>query len=182
MYQLNAYEKHKNKTDENSELIVKNVASKFFNTAVIYALVYAFGPKVNFLNTNGLVYVIISLVLVNAGLSLATEFFQPYYLYLNWSNKQILETAEKEGKVNLFQIQLNKMVEKPAYTYDNTYSYYLQMVYVVCFYGYLVPLIIPITIIAFALQYWVDKYNLLKKFSSPVDLGYRLTKKMWTAL
>jgi len=52
----------------------------------------------------------------------------------------------------------------------------------VCFYGYLVPLIIPITIIAFALQYWVDKYNLLKKFSSPVDLGYRLTKKMWTAL
>lgn len=73
------------------------------------------------------------------------------------------------------------MVEKPAYTYDNTYSYYLQMVYVICFYGYLVPLIIPITIFAFTLQYWVDKYNLFRRFSSPVDLGYYLTRKMWMA-
>ena len=51
---------------------MKNVASKFFNTAVIYALVYAFGPQVNFLSSNGLVYVIFSLVIVNAALNLAT--------------------------------------------------------------------------------------------------------------
>lgn len=74
------------------------------------------------------------------------------------------------------------MIEKPAYTYDNTYSYYLQMIYIISFYGFLVPLTVPITIVAFALQYWVDKNNLFKKCSSPVDLGFSLTSKMWMAL
>ena len=56
------------------------------------------------------------------------------------------------------------------------------MVYIVAFYGYLVPLITPLTILAFAAQYWVDKYNLFRRFSSPVDLGYYLTNKIWIAL
>lgn len=43
-------------------------------------------------------------------------------------------------------------------------------------------MIVPIIIVAFSLQYWVDKRNLLRKFSSPVDLGYHLTKKMWVAV
>lgn len=181
LYELNSYEKHKNKTEENSQPIVKNVASKFFNTAVIYALVYVFGPKLNFLDNSGLVYVIMSLVLVNSGLNLAFQYFQPFMYYSNWSNKKTLKTAQTKGRVNLFQIQLNRMVQRPPCAYDNTYSYYLQMVYVIAFYGYLVPLTVPITIIAFALQYWIDKRNLLTKFSSPVDLGYSLTRKMWMA-
>ena len=56
------------------------------------------------------------------------------------------------------------------------------MIYVVSFYGYLVPLITPLTIFAFITQYWVDKRNLLRLFSSPVDLGYFLTDLIWKAL
>ena len=56
------------------------------------------------------------------------------------------------------------------------------MIYIVAFYGYLVPLISPITVLAFVAQYWTDKYNLLRKFSSPVDLGYYLTDLIWKGL
>ena len=44
------------------------------------------------------------------------------------------------------------------------------------------PLITPLTILAFALQYWVDKYNLFRRFSSPIDLGYYLTDLIWKAV
>lgn len=69
--ELNVYERHKNKTEELSSLIIKNVASKFLNTAFIYALIYYFGPHINFLNANGLVYTIVTLVIINAGLNVA---------------------------------------------------------------------------------------------------------------
>ena len=71
-------------------MIVKNIFSKFFNTAFVYALVYFFGPKVNFLNTNGLVYVIFSLIAVNAGLTLATEIIQPSLLIARYMNRDTL--------------------------------------------------------------------------------------------
>lgn len=58
----------------------------------------------------------------------------------------------------------------------NQYSYYLHLVYLISFYGILVPLSVPILLVAFCLQYWVDKYILFKRLSSPVDFGYQLTK------
>ena len=77
---------------------------------------------------------------------------------------------------------MNQLLEKPSYPYDYAYSYYIQMFYIICFYGYLVPIIVPITIVAFAIQYWVDKRNILRKFSSPVDLGFSLTNLVWISL
>lgn len=53
------------------------------------------------------------------------------------------------------------------------------MIFIISFYGYLVPLGVPIVIIAFIFQYWIDKYNLLRRFSSPVDMGYFLTDLIW---
>ena len=180
--ELNVYERHKTKTEELSSLILKNITSKFFNTAFIYALIYYFGPKINFLAANGLVYTIVSLILINAGINLALEFFQPFLLYADWTNKKVFSSVDKDGKIGLFQKQLNELVQRPPYTYDYSYSYYLQMIYIVAFYGYLVPLITPMTIIAFIAQYWVDKRNLFRLFSSPIDLGYYLTDMIWKAL
>ena len=48
------------------------------------------------------------------------------------------------------------------------------MTYLVLFYSLLVPIAVPITLSLFIMQYWVDKYNLFKRLSSPVDIGYKL--------
>ena len=106
---MNVYERHKTKTEELTSLIIKNIASKFFNTAFIYALIYYFGPHINFLNANGLVYTIVSLILVNAGLNIALEALQPFQYITDWQNKKIFESID-DGKIGLFQIQLNKLV------------------------------------------------------------------------
>jgi len=55
------------------------------------------------------------------------------------------------------------------------------MIFICSFYGYLLPLITPILIMAFAIQYWVDKLNLSRNYSSPVDMGYHLTEFTWKA-
>jgi hypothetical protein len=146
------------------------------NTSVIYAFLYFFSDKhVNLLSENGLVSILMSLVVVNSLLNILFQMFPPSLLYTNWKNQKY----DKVKKVNIFQIQLNRQLEYPAFDFANAYSYYLQMVFIVSFYGYLVPLTVPIIIIAFIAQYWIDKYNLLKRFSSPVDMGYFLTDLIW---
>jgi len=69
----------------------------------------------------------------------------------------------------------------PTFDFAQAYSYYLQMIFICSFYGYLLPMITPILIIAFSVQYWVDKYNLLTRCSSPIDMGYFLTNLTWKA-
>ena len=50
------------------------------------------------------------------------------------------------------------------------------MVYIVSFYSSIVPFSNSMMVMLFFIHYWVDKYILFKKMSSPVDFGYRLTK------
>lgn len=54
------------------------------------------------------------------------------------------------------------------------YSFYIVYTFVVAFYGFVVPFVTPIVIVIFFLQYWVDKYNLFKRFSSPAPFGLDL--------
>lgn len=124
---------------------------------------------------NGLVKTIFDLVYINALLNIATEFVQPGMIISNWKNKKYLA----KPTVNVFQIKLNKMLEMPTFDFAQAYSYYLQMIYICSFYGYLLPAITPILLVAFSIQYWVDKFNLLKRCSSPIDMGYFLTKLTW---
>lgn len=56
------------------------------------------------------------------------------------------------------------------------YSFYIVFTFVVSFYGILVPLATPILVFIFFLQYWVDKYNLFRRFSYPVDMGPSLNR------
>lgn len=53
------------------------------------------------------------------------------------------------------------------------------MIFICGFYGFIVPITTPIVIIAFAFQFWIDKYNLFRRSSSPVDMGFILTELIW---
>ncbi len=61
------------------------------------------------------------------------------------------------------------------------YSFYIIYSYVVSFYGFMTPLATPALILIFCLHYWVDKYNLFRRFSVPIDFSYQLTNKIVTA-
>ena len=55
------------------------------------------------------------------------------------------------------------------------YSYYILNVLVVLFYSYIVPYTSLILIVIYTVQYWVDKYNLFKRFSCPTNFNYRFS-------
>jgi hypothetical protein len=56
------------------------------------------------------------------------------------------------------------------------YSFYIVFTFVVSFYGFIIPSGTIIMIVIFFLQYWVDKYNLLRRYASPVDYGADLIR------
>lgn len=65
-------------------------------------------------------------------------------------------------------------MQSDEFNLASQYCYYIYMTFLVLFYSLLVPIAVPITLILFILQYWLDKYNLFRRLSSPVDLGYML--------
>ena len=76
----------------------------------------------------------------------------------------------------MFQVQLNHYVQNNEFNLPGQYSYYIFMIYIVSFYSLITPFANSTLIVIFFLHYWVDKYVLFKKMSSPVDFGYRLTR------
>lgn len=128
-----------------------------------------------------------NLVIISILLNVSYEIIQPYYIYLRWGISEYekainTDDCSKIQPINKFQVQLNKELEYPPYHFSQAYSYYLQMICITSFFGYLVPITTLIIIIGFMIQYWIDKYNLLKRFSSPIDLGYDLTDLIWKCL
>lgn len=80
-----------------------------------------------------------------------------------------------ENTANLFQVELNKELQKTEFSFADRYVYYILNVYVVCFFSYIVPYTSLILIIYFAIQYWIDKKNLFKRFSCPINFNYSLS-------
>jgi len=76
----------------------------------------------------------------------------------------------------MFQIQLNNHIQNNEFNLPGQYSYYIFMIYIVSFYSLIAPFANSTLILVFFVNYWVDKYVLFKKMSSPVDFGYSLTR------
>jgi flagellar biosynthesis protein FlhB len=76
----------------------------------------------------------------------------------------------------MYQVELNRTVESPEYSFTDAYAYYIVMTFVTCIYGYIVPWITPLLIVWFILQYWLDKYNLFKRFSTPIEFSFQFVE------
>lgn len=79
----------------------------------------------------------------------------------------------------MFQVQLNEILQQPEFNFASMYGFYIVFTFVVCFYDFIVPTATPVLIIIFFIQFWVDKYNLFKRYSCPVDFGEELIKKIF---
>lgn len=169
---LTEMEKHQSQTARVSSLIFKNVIAKFLNTTVIYFIFHKMTP-VDFMSGEGLVSKILGLTGFSALIKIALDLLQVQTNLMALVNRWKFQSTKH---INLFQLQLNQKLQNEEFNLVEQYSYYLYMVYLISFYALLVPLSSPILILVFGLQYWVDKYLLFKKMSSPIDLGYPLTR------
>jgi hypothetical protein len=56
------------------------------------------------------------------------------------------------------------------------YAYYLLQLYTACFYSYLVPITMPVILVIFFIQYWIDKFNLFKRSSLKFVFNFSLSR------
>jgi hypothetical protein len=175
MEMLSMMEKHQTQTRRLESLILKTIITQTINTVFIYGTVYFVRPSVNILNTHGLTYQITSLVIVSGIVALIIDIFQPI---------QRLKVCIRDYKVDKskpvqkFQIQLNRRFALPEFDFNEKYSFYVIFFFLVSFYGFLVPEVTIMCIIFYFLLYWIDKYNLLRRYSAPGDISHTLTELM----
>lgn len=128
---------------------------------MIYFVVSLVSPR-PYLDSNGLVTKVTSLIVVSGFISIAMNLLNTDALIkkaMNWWN------FRNKPDLNLFQIQLNEKYIDPEFNFADRYSYYIMMWYIGAFYSYIAPIGIAALIVIFFLQYWVDKFNLFKRSS-----------------
>lgn len=145
---------------------------QFLNTAIIYYIISIF-DGVAALDQNGLLMKVTSLIAVSGFINIANNAIQLGTLFSCLMNK--FKYNDKDT-INMFQIQLNKEMQDPQFSFSDKYAYYIVQIYVVSFYSYIAPYLSLILIIIFAIQYWVDKFNLFTRYSCPADFNYRLSR------
>ena len=127
---------------------------------------------VNPLSTYGIVAKINSLIVISGLISVGLTILPISSITRYFTLRKY--TGDKP--INMFQIQLNQLLEHAAFSYSDGYSFYIIYTYVACWYGFLLPLGTPILVIIFFVQYWVDKYNFFRRYSNPVAFGQDLVK------
>lgn len=117
---------------------------------------------------------VMGLITFSAQLKIFNDLVEPVSLLKKLLQKK--SKVSKENNINMFQVQLNHYLQNNEFSLPSQYSYYIFMVYIVSFYSLIAPFSNSTVALVFFIHYWVDKYVLFKKMSSPVDFGYRLTR------
>lgn len=172
--ELTISEKYQTRTDFLVSLVIKNVISQFINTAIIYFLIMKLYPDnegAKYLSSSGIVVRVTSLVIASGVIEMILNLMQVQNLFKSLK----LCCLYRNEEVNLFQIQLNKKLEDPEFPFADKYAYYIVQVYFVSFFTYIIPVATPILVLIFCVQYWIDKFNLFRRYSDPFDLNFNLT-------
>jgi hypothetical protein len=72
-------------------------------------------------------------------------------------------------------------MQDPEFAFVDQYSFYVSMVFLVSFYAVIAPAAVMMLIVIFTIQYWIDKYNLFRRYSCPLDFNIDLTKLVFKA-
>jgi len=108
-------EKHKTKSERLRSLVFKTIVSQAVNTCFIYGIIHLIKPSFNILSSYGLVYQLVSLVIVSGVVTLLLQLFLPF-AYLNKLINHY--TIDKTQPIKMFQIQLNKKIELPEFDFN----------------------------------------------------------------
>ena len=173
---LTVNERHETKSEELHSLVLKNVIAQFLNTAFMYYVLFlVFDAK--HMGLNGVIEQVMSLVTVSGVIKIAKNALQVGECYHKYQTSPFKKMAEHNPPkpIKMFQVQLNQQLQMPEFNFVERYSEYIVLTFIVTFYATLTPLATPLLAVIFFVQYWVDKCNLLRRFSCPINFSYQLT-------
>lgn len=76
------------------------------------------------------------------------------------------------------QLELNEMMEEPAYDISVRYPIIINSIFVTAFYAPLIPLALVYGCLGLAALYWAEKYKILRHRSIKNDVGSQLSFDM----
>ena len=153
-------------------MVIKTILAQGINTVFLYFILNLFKPT-NPLSAVGLVNKVMYLLIISGLFNIFWYAVLPYQLIVDFINRR---KYPENSIINLFQFQLNQYLQYPEFDFAPTYAFYIVYAYVASFYGMLTPFASPLLIILFFIQYWVDKYNLFRRYSYPNDLGAKINR------
>ena len=184
---LTKYEKQPSHTENEVSRALKLIGALFFNTAFTSPLVTIYMNFVHVSNSdwgqfcqnlNQVSYEITVamtfLSVTNALVSPLLAYFDFFYLY-----KNIQQFILKHKKTTTHtQEEINSIFEYQNADIAIIYARVMKTVIFTAFYAPIIPICIPVAILGLVLNYYIQKYLLVKRNSSPLEFGELLAERM----
>jgi len=187
---LSKREKHSTYTAYFTGVARRLAISMFINTAFttifakLVALVFNNSPsqnpdQYNFYRPGGLLQNIYYVLLFNALLMPLYTIFNPFHyfkIYQRWK-------ALREGETcTMTQQKAHEVFELTEVDLSYQNSFLVKTVLVTAFFAPVIPVGLVFSIIGLILNYWVDKYTLLRRNALPISLDHALNNHMMRVL
>lgn len=106
-----------------------------------------------------------------------TYFLSPIYVAKLCKRRSVRKQARK-GIISITQGEANEIWENPAVDMAQRYANYMKTLMIVFVFAPIFPIGLLIGFISMTIQYWTDKYLLLRRHSRPPQLGTGLSDNM----
>ena len=174
---LSDFEQHETHSKYNISIAVKLTIAMFINTAIIPMFVN-FG-KENWFDRGGLMEDIFYNTFSVSIISPLLYLIDPGYMI----KKIRMCREEKLGdESNLTQRQANKLFEGPPLDMAQRYADTMLLYCIVYLYLFPLPIISVLGVIGSMLQYWIEKWALVKRHKSPEEIGKTMVEVFYRML
>lgn len=164
-------EKQKTFTDYDTSVMTKLTISMFLNTAVV-AMAFHWG---NWYEVGGLAEEVYNILIANAIVQPVLTLFSPA-----WVLKKLMQCWALRHRANslMCQQEANELFEGIPLDMAQRCAFFMKTYLLTLFYAPILPLAYPLGLLALVLQYWVDKFMLLRVHARPDVLSDELDEAM----
>ena len=164
-------EKHVTMTSYNTSVSLKQTIAMFLNTAIVSFIIH-WG---DFYSSQGLAAEMYNIMISNAVVQPIVYFLNIPYL---WQRMVRFQAGRKGNRCLMTQRQAQLLFEGPELDMPQRYATLMKTYLLTVVYAPMMPFSYVFGIIAIFVQYWVDKYMLLRVHSRPVRLSHDLDEVM----
>jgi hypothetical protein len=164
---LTAFEFQSTLSEHHASVAVKLTGALCVNTGLI-VLIVNYDWRKSWFVPGGLVTDVTYIMLSNAVLTPLASLFNPSYLGRLWSRRF--------GSSTLTQTEANLIFEGPLMDLAKKYADTLKTLTVALAFCPVAPVCLPIALCGMVLDYWTDKYLLLRRYSRPGRVSHSLSQ------
>ena len=173
---MSRYEKHLSHSTFMLSHTRKLVMLQFINSGLI-AVVMTYLPP-NFGQLTNLASYIFTNEVNNLILGPILYFFDPAYFFTLLKRRKIESKLDQKKVVNVTQKELNELFEPEDVTIYLRYTSVIRTFFVSCFFFHVVPSGMFICLIFLIVQFWVDKYMILRRYKITTRYHHNLSYEL----